>query len=211
VGEALRSASPESLRELRDQFSHRHHVAVQGFFGPALIDEITQQLAIAEFEQRIVEGVGSEWVMKPNKLSAMLNWMVNEAELVEIVRQVTGCADIGYFVGRIFRLEPAPGPSLRWHDDRGVKDRQVAVSVNLGTRPHSGGELRLREKGAHAPLAGVSNRGAGDAVLFRVADQLEHSVTAIEGTVPRLAYAGWFVSGPNYYSSLMRERAEPDA
>ena len=212
LGGHLRSASPESIEQLRRQFDREHYVAVPGFFSRELIDTIAAQVEVAEFEPRTAERIGSAWVMKPNALSGRLNWLVNESELMGIVRHVSGYADIGFFSGRIFRLDPAPG-GLDWHDDRATRERRLAMSVNLGTRPHSGGALRIREKRARETVAEVQNRGAGDAVLFRVADHVEHCVTPVEGTVPRLAFSGWFARGPSYYASLLgtsgSARAQP--
>lgn len=211
VGSCLRSASPQSIEELRRQFARAHHVALPGFFSRELIDTIAPQIAAAEFETRTAEAVGTEWAMTPNEIWASLNWLMNASELMRIVRHISGCADIGLFTGRIFRLDPASGQSFQWHDDRRVRSRRLAVSVNLGTRPHSGGALRIREKLAPETVAEVHNRGAGDAVLFRVADHVEHCVTPVEGTVSRLAFAGWFATGPSYYASLLRDRGEPGA
>ena len=210
LGGPLRSASPQSIENLSRQFTRQHYVALPGFFGRELIDTIAAQMALAEFETRTAGRIGSAWVMKPNALSGRLNWHLNETELLEIVRQVSGCADIGFFSGRIFRLDPAPG-GLDWHDDRRTRERRVAISVNLGTRPHSGGALRIREKRARETVAEVQNRGAGDAVLFRVADHGEHCVTPVEGTLPRFAFSGWFASGPSYYAALLRTRGQPGA
>jgi 2OG-Fe(II) oxygenase superfamily len=211
VGARLRSASPRSIEDLRRQFIRTHHVALSGFFSRSLIDAIAPQAAVAEFEMRNAQHVGSEWVMKPNALRATLNWLMNADDLIRIVRRITGCADIGFFAGRIFRLDPASGQSFHWHDDRQPETRRVAISVNLGTRPHAGGALRIREKDAPETAVEVHNHGAGDAVLFRVADHVEHCVTPVEGTVPRLAFSGWFAAGPSYFASLREHGLEPQA
>jgi hypothetical protein len=51
----------------------------------------------------------------------------------------------------------------------------------------------------------VANTGAGDAVLFRIAERLEHRVTSLRGDVPRTAYAGWFLREPRF-ADVLKER-----
>ena len=165
-------------------------------------------MAEAEFAIASSEGeIGTESEMQPNGLSATLNWRMNEPPLIEAARTITGCAEIGLFAGRVFRLEPSSGQSFDWHDDLGDTARRVAFSVNLGKRAYSGGILQIRERRAPELIAEVANLAPGDAVLFRLAPHLVHRVTPVEGTVPRLAFAGWFLEGPNYYSSLLRAPA----
>jgi hypothetical protein len=207
VGDCLRDAPAEALHDLRREFERTHHIRLSGFFEGGLTDRIAAQIAVAEFEPRVSEGVGSEWLMKPNALGAALNWLLNTPDLLEAVGEITGCDDLGYFAGRVYRLNASSGQSLSWHDDRQFEDRRLAISVNLGTQPHAGGVLRIREKAARDNVFEAPNVGAGDAVLFRVADELEHSVTPIEGAVPRIAFTGWFMAGPSYYAALLEQLA----
>ena len=211
MGDRLQSASPEALQDLRRQFGAQHYIKLPSFFDLALVEGVASEIATAEFEGRTSEGVGSEWLMKPNALGAKLNWQLNAPELIRTIRHVTDCADIGVFGGRVYRIDPASGQSFSWHDDRQFEERRLAISVNLGTQPHSGGVLRIREKRAPETFTEVPNSGPGDAVVFRVADDLEHCVTPVEGAVPRLAFSGWFKAGASYYSSLLRELSKQHA
>ena len=208
MGDCLTSAPPGRLEELRRQFRERHHVTLSGFLGSGLVDTVADEIADAEFELQASEGdIGTESEMQPNRVSATLNWRMNAPSLIAAVREVTDCEEIGLFAGRVYRLEPSSGQSFDWHDDLGSTERRVAFSVNLGNRPYSGGVLQIRERRAPDLIAEVSNLAPGDAVLFRLGPHLVHRVTPVEGTVPRVAFAGWFLAGPNYYSSLLRAAA----
>ena len=205
VAAALASASAERLGELRDRFRREHHLKIPGFVDAELADRISAQLAAAEFEVRTSAGVGTEWLMKPNALAATLNWVVNAPDVLRNVRHVAECPEIAYFSGRVYRMDPASGQSFGWHDDRHAKDRRLALSVNLGDEPYAGGVLQLREKTRPDAIVSVPNVARGDAVLFRVADELEHRVTPVEGTVPKLAFTGWFKPGEPYHAALRLE------
>ena len=211
VGDCLPLTLPDSVEDLRRQFDEQHHVRLVGLFDASLMARITSELAVAEFETRTSVGVGSEWFMRPNALAAELSWLLNTPEVLTAVREITGSDGIDYFGGRVYRLEPATGQALSWHDDRQFEDRRLAISVNLGTVPHTGGVLRIREKQAPETIYEAPNVGAGDAILFRVADEVEHSVTPVDGTAPRIAFSGWFRTGRNYYDALLRQlRGEDD-
>jgi 2-oxoglutarate-Fe(II)-dependent oxygenase superfamily protein len=204
IAPRLRSAPPAVLEDLRGDFSRQYYVSVPGFVEGRLLEWTFSELAAAEFEVHEHPGdVGAEWQMKPNALYARLNWLMNAPELVRVVRDVTGLEEIGWFSGRIHRLDPASGHSFTWHDDRGHgEDRLLAVSVNLTERPYAGGVLSIRRKRAPDTVAEVPKNALGGAVLFRVADELEHCVTPVTGEVPRLTFTGWFRPGPAYYSLL---------
>jgi 2OG-Fe(II) oxygenase superfamily len=205
AGLRLRSASPEALQELRGEFGRQHFVRLTQFFDRQLLDWVDSQVEEADFEVRTSENVGSEWLMKPNAVAATLNWLLNAPELIQAVRGLTGCEDVNLFLGRVYRIDPSSGQSFAWHDDRQFEERRLAISVNLGARPHDGGVLRIRPKDTPEAIAEAPNRGHGDAILFRVADELEHCVTPVVGTVPRIAFSGWFRAGPDYYSALVDE------
>jgi hypothetical protein len=80
------------------------------------------------------------------------------------------------------------------------------MSVNLGAQRYNGGLFQLRERRSPEILCEVANTGPGDAILFRIANQLVHQVTAVEGTIPKTAFAGWFRSEPEF-RSLLADRA----
>ena len=72
------------------------------------------------------------------------------------------------------------------------------------TEIYTGGVFQLRRRGCAEILTETPNTGPGDAILFRIDDQFEHRITDVEGTVAKTAFAGWFVSEPDFVELLMR-------
>jgi hypothetical protein len=68
------------------------------------------------------------------------------------------------------------------------------MSVNLSPEIYGGGTLQLRNAHTRRVLREVANTGPGDAILFQIAPDLQHPVTAVTGAVPKSAFAGWFQS-----------------
>ncbi len=83
-----------------------------------------------------------------------------------------------------------------------VDCRLVAISINLSEEIYSGGILQIRERNVEKFLHEVANVGFGDAILFRVADQLVHRITEVTGEASKTAFAGWFKSQPSFLSLL---------
>jgi hypothetical protein len=94
------------------------------------------------------------------------------------------------------------GLAFTWHDDM-ANDRKIALSINLSDARYHGGTLQIRERPRGVGEA-VPNLGFGDAIIFRVAEHLEHRVTPIVGKLPKTALSGWFCSRPRY-TSLHRD------
>ena len=69
----------------------------------------------------------------------------------------------------------------------------IGMSINLSADGYDGGTFEIRRFGSETLIASLPNVGLGDAILFRIADGLEHQVTAVRGAIPKTAFAGWFV------------------
>ena len=95
-----------------------------------------------------------------------------------------------------------------WHDDL-IEHRIIAMSINLSTEIYSGGLLQIRNRNSEEIIQEVANVGFGDAIVFRLANSLQHRITNVEGIVPKTAFAGWFRSQPDFLSFLSKEPSEP--
>jgi hypothetical protein len=137
---------------------------------------------------------------------ALLLFLMNDPHLFELIQRVTGCDRIGRFDGRVYRMDPSAYSG--WHDDIG-DHRMIAMSLNLSREPYAGGVLQLRERHSRQILHEAPNRGPGDAILFRVADHLQHQITPVEGAVSKLAFAGWFKSSPGLFTARSLRLREP--
>ena len=160
-----------------------------------MLARIRREVDAAEFEVKEHKGLKTELCSRSDRAVALLELLTNDPEFFEAVREITGCDRIGTFLGRVYRMLPGPEHEDEWHGDL-IKGRMVAMSVNLSEAPYSGGLLEIRDEHSKGVLHGIPNTGAGDAVIFRLARGLQHRVTAVEGAVPKTAYAGWFVPGP---------------
>ena len=156
-----------------------------------------------EFSRRDEE-LKTELLLKPGRAFALLAFLINDPELFEAVREISGCERIRSFTGRVYRMVPGAGHRGAWHDDL-IEGRSVAMNLNLGTEPYSGGVLEIRDRDSKVVLHRVANTGPGDAVIFRISPSLEHRVTPVEGTVPKTAYVGFFETGSD------SDRPRPEA
>jgi hypothetical protein len=193
---AIRPASDAELLALRAEFDERHAVVVPGLFGPDLLAEVQAELDRAPFEQRDYDGLAGELALDESvPLVARLLFLVNDPQLFRAVHAITGIGPLARFDGRVYRRVAMPEHYDNWHDDLHDPNHLVTMSVNLSRAPYGGGVLHLRRKGEDDPIATLHNTGPGDAILFRIAPELEHRVTSISGGV-KTALAGWFAATP---------------
>jgi hypothetical protein len=200
------SGSEQDLQRWRDQFSRQHFVKFPALINPALLAALQRQIDQADFHERVHDGIGdnSELCMTDNAASAALLFMANDKSLFQIIQSVTGCDEIGCFQGRVYRVAGGKRHHDSWHNDIG-EDRLVGMSINLNPEIYSGGVLQIRDRTSHDVLSEAPNAGAGDAVLFRLSDRLQHRITDVEGAVSKTAFAGWFRAQPDFRTLLKNE------
>jgi hypothetical protein len=199
-----RCASERELAPLHRDFERRNFVRLPAMIDRRLLRAISTHLEHADFSHVEHRGFGRDLSMAPNVASAALNFLLNDPALFGVIRAITGCARIGSFAGRVYRVADQDGLGLEWHDDA-VRDRLVALSLNVGAGTFRGGWLELRDRTAGRIVARVKNRGFGDAILFRIGPALEHRNSPVTGSVAKTAFAGWFMARPDYTSAARRE------
>jgi hypothetical protein len=187
-------------------FAQDHMVQLPRFLDPELLALADRALAEATFVPKIHAGIARESCMTANPMLSLLHFALNDTQLYRGVERVTGCAAIGCFTARVFRLTPDSDDYDSWHSDA-TSHRLIGLTVNLTDRPYQGGILQLRDTRSGRICAEVANVVPGDAVLFRIAEWLTHRVTPVTGTVPRVTFAGWFHSEPDFAALL----ANPEA
>jgi hypothetical protein len=97
---------------------------------------------------------------------------------------------------------------VSWHEDM-LENRIVGMSLNLSRRTFAGSAFQLRNRDSKQILYEVANTGCGDAIIFRLADHLQHRNTQVTGSGPKTAFAGWFRSDqPDYHSWIRQESRE---
>lgn len=190
---AVPAITGDELASLRERFRREHHILLPGLVRERLLDRVRRELDAADFEEHT--GIRTELRMRSDRALALLEFLANDPNLFEAVREITGCDRIGAFLGRVYRMLPGPEHEGVWHADL-VHGRMVAMSVNLSEAPYSGGLLEIRDEQSKRVLHRIANTGPGDAVIFRLAEGLKHRLTGVQGTVPKTAYAGWFLARP---------------
>jgi hypothetical protein len=190
----------ETFARTRDDFARRHLVRIPSFVASDLLGELARVVERGEFRRRIHTGAGgaTDVLLDDPDARWLLMFLMNDPQLFSVIRDLTGCGDIGFFNPSIYKMAPGEGHLDRWHDDAGGGNRLIGISVNLGQRPFEGGVLQIRAKGTSVIIHSEQNTGFGDAMLFRIDASLEHFVTEVTGSVPRVALAGWFQRTPKY-------------
>jgi hypothetical protein len=196
AGPSLSLARSGPLDKLREHFESYHWALAPGLMGPRMLDWVREEVERTAFDEREEAGLVSELTIDgSSSLVARLLFLFNDPALYRVVEEITGIPRLARYDGRIYRRLARPGHYNEWHDDLAGDARLVAMSINLGSEPYSGGVLALRHKGAATMLGEVHNSGPGDALLFRVRADLVHRVTTVtEGE--KMASVGWFGAAP---------------
>src|ERR1700685_2948845 len=154
------------LASLRQSFDQQHYVHLKKFLHPELISVVRPFLDRGEYLSAQYKNVGSELRMEPNPGFDILSFLANDLKLFELVKTITGCAPIGCFQGRVYKLIPDPLHNFEWHDDRRESSRLIAMSINLTEEMFRGGIFQIREVSSGKITGEVANAGFGNAVLF---------------------------------------------
>ena len=196
--------SEDELNSLSCEFSRHHCIRLPQFLDASLLGFVHGELEHAEFFENLHGGIGKELHMKENNASALLRFVTNNPSFLAAIQRITNCGPIAAFSGRVYCLRPASGDYDNWHSDIvPAQGRMCGLSINLTGSPFAGGLFRMREQATGKVLIEVANTGYGDAILFRIAEHLEHKVSKVEGDVARVVFAGWF-SGKigNYFEDI---------
>jgi hypothetical protein len=189
---------------LRADFDRDHVVRLPRFLGEELLARVERLVAEGEFALREDAGIATELCLQPGRALDLLLFVMNAPRLWEALREVTGIAEHASFGGRVYRFDPAVAHHDSWHDDSAGGKRLVGISVNLGREPFRGGEFQIRPKAERERIVTIANTGPGDAIVFRIAPELQHRVRPVEGTVPKTALAGWFSAGEGEYWDMLK-------
>lgn len=192
-----------NLDALHDRFAANHCVVLQKLLEPALLETVRLQIEQASWHSSAYDA-GTEYTLDAPVTVRLLLFLLNSPEFLNAIRIVTGCAQISDFGGRVYRLAAGPQHQLSWHTDLNDPTRRVGFSINLSTDVFHGGAFELRDRWTQAPLAQVNNTGFGDALLFRISNDLQHRVTEVADTVAKTACAGWFrARGVSFFAELV--------
>jgi hypothetical protein len=182
--------SDADLTALRATFAEKHWLRLPQVVEPSVLETVRHELATCAFRPLTYGHIGTELIADARVSMSLLTLLFNDSKLFDLIQQITNQGEIGCFRGRVYRMTRSEEQHFDWHTDLG-DERLVALSLNLAPEPYRGGVLQIRER-ASGRTQEVANPAFGDAIIFRVAESLEHCVTPVEGDLPRTAFGGWF-------------------
>lgn len=194
--------SASDAASARDAFDRVHCLRLPRFVAPRLLEAVQANLSAAASSFVKYDGVGTETRLEFGKSAAALDLAMNDQRLFETLQALTGLGPIGYFGGRVYTMRAGAG-GFGWHSDN-EGHRLIGFSVCLGAESFAGGQLQIADAETETPVCEIANTVAGDAVIFRISPDVVHRVLPVEGSVPKVAYSGWFRSEPTYQEFLRR-------
>lgn len=186
------------LAMLRDAYSRQQCVTLPGFLDDGIIQRLERRMAAARWTELVhtnLDPPAVDLLLYDDVLYGTVVVLLHDPALFAAIRAIAGCDPIGSFGFRFYRMDAGAGHVDTWHSDNDG-NRMVTLSVNVGGEPFEGGELEIRERATGRLVHRVANTRRGDAVLFRIGDDLEHRVAEVRGSAPKLAIAGWFQREP---------------
>jgi hypothetical protein len=196
-------ADKEDVELLRSQFAKTHWVRLTSLLDSQLLDLTLSCIEQGQWRDKIHMGSYSEYALEVGGAVNLLHFVTNAPRFLETVSEIAG-ANLTWFAGRVYRMDPNAGHADQWHNDC-VEGRLIAMSLNLSPRGYQGGVFQMRDAKSHRILEEVANTGLGDAILFRISRDFQHRITDVQPGEPKTAFAGWFST-----QQTMRERMSRD-
>ena len=157
-----------------------------------LLKKINETVFETKFEGKEEDKFGKVlYIPQTKPLLAVMNFMLNDEFLFRALEKITGCKPIDNFVGRIHRSEDNDH-GIDWHGDNS-DNRLLAITLCLGTEHYTGANFEIRKKGTTDIMRQISYLKAGDAIVFKIAPELEHRLSLLESG-RRTVCVGWFRS-----------------
>ena len=203
-------ADRQDVERLRGEFQERNCVLLTGLLDASLLALLQPLIDNGLWCDKTHGDIAKEVVLHDERALSLLHFAINSPVFLDAARTMTGCDEITWFGGRIYSLIPGTDHYDSWHDD--VVDfeiRLVGMSINLSPKGYDGGVFELRERAAERVPVQIANSGVGNARLFRIAPELQHQVTVVTGSRPRIAFAGWFYAGEPDLLSRLRKATTP--
>ena len=127
------------LDVLRDRFAKHHCVVLENLLERELLAKVQQQIERAAWRNAAFDDFGAELTLDASTTINLLAFLFNNPEFLNVIRVITGCAQISDANCRIYSLRPGSQHQLSWHTDASEPDRQVGFSLNLSTDVFRGG------------------------------------------------------------------------
>lgn len=202
---AVVDATPGQIETLQQQFAEHHFILLPHLVSYDVLNILLEQIQAAQFVPRDDAGIAHESWLPDGVAKGTLTFLMSSPGFLAFIEQVTGRKSIAVPSGRIYRFAPLEQHHDDWHNDIiPGQNRVLAFSINLSPVPFEGGELVIRESKSKTVLAEIANTGLGNAVIFRVDQNLEHRVSQVQGNNPRTAFAGWFCELEGFHENIKK-------
>lgn len=178
-------------------------MCLKGFLAPPLLLQVQLQLERGDWYERDHGAIASELCLRTDATVGLLHFLVNDPLVFTTVGAITGVTGLSCFGGRVYRRLPGSHHDS-WHADT-MAGREVGMSLNLGTTAFEGGAFEIRDENTQVLRGAIANTGQGDAILFSIAEGLEHRMAPLGGSHHKTAFAGWFGRDRNYLAALHRD------
>jgi hypothetical protein len=199
-------AGANQISRTRAEFTERRCALLPEFLEPALLRYLMGHVAAAQLvvksETDEESGEFGQTLFMPLNEPAwfVLHLLLNRPPLFQLIAELTGCRRPENFFGRIHCSLPGAGHQIDWHNDLG-DHRLIGLWLNLSVGPWAGGLFQLREKDSPRPIFEVGGEAGqtrpGDALIFRIAPELEHRSTPVDAGSARTVGVGWFREQPD--------------
>lgn len=181
----------------RDEYAKTHCVFLPGFLEKNTLQTLLDKLDRGGFypkEEGKEDYKFGKILALPNESSPVFifTMLMSDQNLFNIIQSITDCQPIADFIGRIHRSEAGENHEIGWHNDN-KDNRLVAISIGLGNNRYTGGKLQIRELGTKNITREFGQLEAGDAVIFKIDQELDHRLTVLESG-RRTVGVGWFRS-----------------
>jgi len=199
---ATRTFIDESrIQEYKDEFAATSCIFVPEFLSGKILDNILKKLEDTAFETKFETENAQKFgkvlfVPLLNPILFTFQLLLNNRDLFSVLEEITGCIEIGNFMGRIHRSLGGEGHAIEWHSDNS-DNRLLAMTLCLGADQYTGGKLQLREADNEHIIREFGQLNAGDAIIFKISPKLDHRLTTVE-TGCRTVGVGWFRSEPDF-------------
>jgi hypothetical protein len=196
------------IDDLKREFAETNCLFLPNFLENSILASLQKRIDSTSFVPKSEGGdeakFGEILFVPPHEpVLFIFHLLLNKPQLFQIIRQITDCAQVENFMGRIHRSRAGGQHFIEWHGDNS-DNRLIGLTVNLGSETYTGGNFQLREKKSEKTTREIGRISAGDAFVFRIAPHLEHRLTALNEGV-RTVGVGWFRSHPDW-TSFARSR-----
>ena len=193
---------PNKIEEYKKEYKETHCVFFPSFIEKTALNNLVDRLEQTEFYTKMEKdehsGEFGKVLFMPlnNPVPFMFHMLMNDRQLFKQLEAITGCGDIGNFMGRIHRSEGGEQHQIEWHGDN-TDTRLLAMTLNLGRTNYTGAKFQMRKKGDDKIIREFGQTEPGDAFIFEIHPDLQHRLSLVE-TGTRTVGVGWFRAEPDY-------------